>query len=87
MRLTNKALITVKKEEVSAASIPKIIPQVYLVSTLKIIAIAPIMIIPKTNSYRISFLLKKMGSIIDVKSVPVAKATKVTETFEILIAL
>ena len=62
------------------------IPKVYSVSKLKIRYKPEITIKPKKSSKIMSFLLKKMGSIIEVNSAPVLMATNATETLDTLMA-
>ena len=63
-----------KKDEIRAYTIPN----VYWDSKLKIIYNPPMTIIPKKISVALIFLLKKKGSISDVKKAPVLMATNAT---------
>ena len=72
-----------KKEESKANRIPV----KYAVSTLKIIYKPTITINPKTTSYLIIFLLKKMGSNNEVKKAPVDIIANVIDTLDTLTAL
>ena len=62
------------------------IPHINSIRSAKIMAMAPITTRPSKNSYNKILRLKKIGSKIDVKNAPELKQTKVTETFEILMA-
>jgi hypothetical protein len=80
-------LITAKEAERNAEIRARIIPSMYFPSTLKIMVSPKTTINPKKISYQTTFLLKKMGSIIEVKKAPVDKHAKVIDTLETLIAL
>ena len=84
--LTSKEFKTEKTEEVSAAKIPNTIPCQYVISTEKIMQIAPIIINPIKISYQITFRFSIIGSAIAVNKVPVEKAAIVTDTLDTFIA-
>lgn len=62
------------------------IPEIYSVSTLKIIPNPKTTKIPNNTSYHTIFRLKKIGSKIEVKNAPVEIQAKVIDMLEILIA-
>ena len=78
----NTEKIADKNAEVKAY----MIPQVYCDSKVKMIDNPPTTIAPKIISINRILLLKKIGSISEVKKAPVLIITKATETFDILIA-
>ena len=72
-----------KKEDINAY----IIPNLYWLSKLKMIYKPRITNKPKIISNDLILLLKKIGSINEVKNAPVLIVTKATDTLETLMAL
>ena len=72
-----------KKEDINAY----IIPNLYWLSKLKMIYKPRITNKPRIISNDLILLLKKIGSINEVKNAPVLIVTKATETLETLMAL
>lgn len=84
---TNNPFKTENNAESAADIKAYIIPNPYLLSKLKIMYKPTITNAPKSISIRFIFLLKKIGSINDVKKAPVLIVTKATDTLDTFIAL